>query len=342
MVRNASAPSSSFHAHSDYLLQSSSGSKRFGDTEDSWLSSIDEASLRPAMQAVKARIDDEPDKFTRFMQVYYLYNPVFPSCGDGDGAGFEGRVLAAWDAAVGTHMNGAGANSEIKRDILIAASRRVHYLISQLACQDPCVSGLSLFIPAENSPQSSMQIKRSDGTWLSDRLEAYAFLNDITGIFAMVSTLTPRPSPYDNAYPYLPYYAINIPAPVLRFAAPLAKCSFNFRMLMDSGKDEGPRAGRHFVTLESMYSGRALTGIHKLKPKGKAKVKASRLGIIPRASASDSSNVPAKDPPPAFSQEYFQDLALPDTEDTVHPHRTNLAKKAARLQELRKTMNDVS
>ena len=294
------------------------------------------------MQEVKAHIDNEPDKFTRFMQVYYLYNPVFPSCGDGDAAGFEERVLAAWDAAVITRKDGAGANGEIKRDLLIAASRRVYYLITQLACQDPCVSGFSIFIPPENAPQSSMQIKRADGTWLTDRLEAYAFLNDITGIFAMVSTLTPRPSPYGNAYPYQPYYATNVPAPILRFAAPLAKCSFNFRTLVDLGKNQGPRAGLHFVTLDSMYTGRALKGAHKLKAKGKAKIKMSRLGILPKAGASGTSNARAKDQHPAFTQEYFQDLALPATEDTVHPHRTNLAKKAARLQELRKTMNDVS
>jgi hypothetical protein len=50
-----------------------------------------------------------------------------------------------------------------------------------------------------------------------------------------------------------------------------------------------------------------------------------------------------KSHPATFSQEYFQEIALvPATEDTTLPHRTNLAKKAARLQELKKTMNDVS
>jgi len=294
------------------------------------------------MELLKAGIDEEPDKFARFMQIYCLYNPLFPSCGDGDGAGFESRVLAAWDAAV--RSSGRRVNSDLKRDLLSAATRRVFYLVSQMAPQDPCFAGLSLFVRPVGANRSSMPTKKSENAWFSDRLEAYAFLNDIAAIFSTVSALTPRSSPYNNAYPYQPYYADDLPSPVLRFAAPLAKCAFNFREYLDRDSSKTSSTfGGHFVPLKYAYSGNPRRGAGASKGKGKPKAGASsRASGSREVTNAEVAGDAAKEPPPAFSQEYFQEIALPATEDTNHPHRTNLAKKAARLQELRKTMNDVS
>lgn len=297
------------------------------------------------MELLKAAIDEEPDKFARFMQIYYLYNPLFPSCGDGDGAGFESRVLAAWDAAVRSSGQRVAANSDLKRDLLSAASRRVFYLVSQMAPQDLCFAGLSLFVRPVGANRSSIPTKKSENAWFSDRLEAYAFLNDIMAIFSTTSTLTPRSSPHNGTYPYQPYYADDLPSPVLRFAAPLAKCAFNFREYLgrDSSK-KSPMFSWHFVPLKSAYSGHPGKGARA--PKGKRKYKTSASsrasGSQKDANTKVAGDAAVKEPPPAFSQEYFQEIALPATEDANHPHRTNLAKKAARLQELRKTMNDVS
>jgi hypothetical protein len=299
------------------------------------------------MDLLKASIDGEPEKFTRFMRIYYLYNPLFPSCGDGDGVGFEGRALASWDAAVASSQT-VVANCDLKRELLTAATRRVFYLVSQITAQDPCFAGLSLFVRPLGASRGSIPTKKSQYTWFADRLEAYAFLNDITAIFSTASALAPRSSPYDDAYPFQPYYADDTPSPVLRFAAPLAKSAFNFREYLHLKKSKKTGSfGLPFVALESLYSGNPENGAtSKRKGKGKRKHKvspASRAsGSQEDASAEVAIDPSAKEPPAAFSQEYFQEIALPATEDTNYPHRTNLAKKAARLQELRKTANDVS
>jgi len=290
------------------------------------------------MEAINARVEQQSDQFARFMMVYVLYNPLFPLCGEGEGAGFEARVLAAWDAAVLVKPAGAVVNAAIKRDLLCAASRRVLYLVTQLAPQDPSFAGLSLWLRPEAGPRSVMQNKRSEAAWFGDRLEAYALLNDITGIFATVSMLTPRPSPYDNLYPYQPYYTTEVYAPVLRYAAPLAKTCFYFRRYrLPSTADGIPVFQSPFISLETPRPSKTR--------KGKAK---SKLGTInPPSALLDCAGVdspgdaPPQDPPSKFSQEYFQEIALPITEDATHPHRTNLAKKAARLQELKNAMNDV-
>lgn len=297
------------------------------------------------MELLKAAIDEEPDKFARFMQIYYLYNPLFPSCGDGDGTGFESRVLAAWDAAVRSSGRRLAANSNLKRDLLSAASRQVFYLVSQMAPQDLCFAGLSLFVRPVGANRSSIPTKKSENAWFSDRLEAYVFLNDITAIFSTTSMLTPCSSPHNCAYPYQPYYADDLPSPVLRFAAPLAKCAFNFHEYLDhDSSKKSPMFGWHFVPLKSAYSGHPGKGARAFKGKGKSKAGASShaSGSQKDANAKVSGDTAVKEPPPAFSQEYFQEIALPATEDANNPHRTNLVKKAARLQELRKTMNDVS
>ena len=103
------------------------------------------------MECVKLHIDEEPDKFAHFMKVYHLYNPLFPLCGDDDGVGFETRVLAAWDTAVGATGDGAIANLTIKCDLLTAASCHALYLVSQLSPQDQCFAGLSFFMHPPNA-----------------------------------------------------------------------------------------------------------------------------------------------------------------------------------------------
>lgn len=301
------------------------------------------------MDVLKASIDAEPENFARFMRIYFLYNPLFPSCGDGDGVGFESRVLASWDAAVASGQR-VVANCDLKRELLTAAARRVFYLVCQIASQDTCFAGLSLFVRPLGASRASIPTKKSQYAWFTDRLEAYAFLNDITIIFSTASALAPRSSPYNDAYPFQPYYADDLASPVLRFAAPLAKSAFNFREYLHSNKSKktGPFA-LPFIALESLYSGNPQNGATS-RGKGKGKGKGKRMstpashasGSREDAGAKVASDPPAKEPPAAFSQEYFQEIALPATEDTKYPHMTNLAKKAARLQELRKTMNDVS
>lgn len=84
-----------------------------------------------------------------------------------------------------------------------------------------------------------------------------------------------------------------------------------------------------------LYTSNTQTRTRKSKGKGKGKAKLNIASSMPH----DDS---LKDPPAAFSQEYFHEIGSPATEDAVHPDWTNLAKKAACLQELRKMMNDVS
>jgi hypothetical protein len=301
---------------------------------------MDERRLLPAMEAINARIQQEPDQFTRFMMVYVLYNPLFPSCGEGEGAGFKARVLAAWDAAVLVKPDGTIVNAAIKRDLLCAASHRVFYLVTQLAPQDPSFAGLSLCLRPEAAARSVMPNKRSEAAWFGDRLEAYALLNDITGIFATISMLTPRPSPYDNLYPYQPYYTTEVYAPVLRYAAPLAKSCFHFRRYrLPQNKGGIPVFKSPFISLETPRPSKTQKG--KAKAKSKLGTTNASSGLLDHAGVDNPCDALPQDPPPKFSQEYFQEIALPITEDARHPHRTNLAKKAARLQELKKTMNDV-